>query len=122
MGTTILIIIAAACLVSMYISMHREVSFYEKQYHKYENLYHEMDEVANEYHKLATDAIEHASETLDSNTKLIKNLENLDFLIKLFLDGIDDEVADVMNEHIKDRGLLIKFYEGKWKLFIKRDE
>ena len=106
----------------MYIFMHRKVSFYENLYHKYENLYHEMDEVAEEYHKLATDAIEHAGETLDSNTKLIKNLENLDFLIELFLDGIDDEVADVMNEHIKDWGMMIRFCEGKWKLSIKRDE
>lgn len=117
MGTTILIIIAAACLglVFMYIRMCNKASFYE-------NLYHKDVEIAEEYHKLATDAIEHAGETLDSNTKLIKNLENLDFLIELFLDGIDDEVADVMNEHIKDRGMMIRFCEGKWKLLINRDE
>lgn len=111
----ILLIIAAACFVSLYFCMRREVSFYE-------NLYHETDEIAGEFHKIATDAIKHAEEVLDSNKKSIKGQEDLLYLIDLFLDGIDDEVADVMNEQIKDRGMRIKFHEGEWKLFVKRDE
>lgn len=111
----ILLVIAAACFVSLYFCMRREVSFYE-------NLYNETDEIAGEFHKLATDAIKHADEVLGSNKKLIKEQEDLLYLIDLFLDGIDDEVADVMNEQIKDLGLVIKFYEGKWRLFVKRDE
>ena len=111
----ILLIIAVACFVSLYFCMRREVSFYE-------NLYHETDEIAGEFHKIATDAIKHAEEVLDSNKKSIKEQEDLLYLIDLFLDGIDDEVADVLNEQIKDRGLVIKFDKGEWKLFVKRDE
>ena len=88
----------------------------------YEKLYYETNEIAGELHNLATDAIKHADEVLDSNKKLIKDLEDRGFLIDLFLDGIDDEVADVLNEQIKDRGMVIRFYEGKWRLFVKRDE
>lgn len=88
----------------------------------YEDLYKETDKIAEEFHELATEAIKHADEVLDSNRKLIKGQEDLLYLINLFLDGIDDEVADVLNEQIKDRGLSIGFDEGEWKLFVKRDE
>lgn len=115
METIILLIIFILCFVSLYFCMRGEVSFYK-------NLYNETDEIAGKFHKLATDAIKHAEEVLDSNKKLIKDQEDLLYLIDLFLFGIDDEVADVMNEQIRDRGLAIKFYEGKWRLFVKRDK
>lgn len=88
----------------------------------YQDLYKETDKIAEEFHEIAIEAIRHANETLDSNRKLIKGQQDLHYLITLFLDGIDDEVADVINEQIKDRGMRIRFYEGGWKLFVKRDE
>lgn len=107
--------LAYAMLAVLCWSKHDEAIFYE-------DLYNDADEVAMDFHKIATKAIDHASEVLDSNKKLIKGQEDLLYLVELFLDGIDDEVADVMNEQIKDRGMRIRFHEGEWKLFVKRDE
>lgn len=115
MEAIILITIAFACFISLYFCMRREVSFYE-------DLYKETDGIAGDFHKIATDAIKHADEVLDSNKKLIKGQEDLLFLVELFLDGIDEEVAGVLNEQIKSRGMRIGFDEGEWKLFVKRDE
>lgn len=107
--------IAYVVLAFLCWSKHKDAIDYEK-------LYYETNEIAGELHNLATDAIKHADEVLDSNKKLIKDLEDRGFLIDLFLDDIDDEIADVLNEQIKDRGMVIRFYEGKWRLFVKRDE
>ena len=107
--------LAYAMLVVLCWSKHDEAILYE-------DLYNETDEIAMDFRDIATKSINHASEVLDSNKKLIKGQEDLLFLVELFLDGIDDEVADVMNEQIKDRGMRIKFHEGEWKLFVKRDE
>lgn len=107
--------LAYAMLVVLCWSKHDEAILYE-------DLYNETDEIAMDFRDIATKSINHASEVLDSNKKLIKGEEDLLFLVELFLDGIDDEVADVMNEEIKDRGMRIRFHEGEWKLFVKRDE
>lgn len=107
--------LAYAMLAVLCWSKHDEAIFYE-------DLYNDADEVAMDFHNIATKAIDHASEVLDSNKKLIKGQEDLLYLVTLFLDGIDDEVADVLNEQIKDRGMRIGFDEGEWKLFVKRDE
>ena len=104
-----------AALVFLCWSKHDDAIYYE-------DLYKETDEIAGNYHKIATDAIKNAGDVLDSNRKLIKGQEDLLYLIDLFLFDIDDEVADVVNERIKDRGMMIRFYEGKWRLFVKRDE
>lgn len=107
--------LAYAMLAVLCWSKHDEAIFYE-------DLYNDADEVARDFHDIATKSLDHASEVLDSNKNLIKGQEDLLYLVELFLDGIDDEVADVMNEQIKDRGMRIKFHEGEWKLFVKRDE
>lgn len=107
--------VAYATLVFLCWSKHDDAIFYQ-------DMYEETDNIAGNYHKIATDAIKNAEDVLDSNKKLIKGQEDLLFLIDLFLFDIDDEVADVLNERIKDRGLMIRFYEGKWRLFVKRDE
>ncbi len=107
--------LAYAMLVVLCWSKHDEAILYE-------DLYNDADEIAMNFRDIATKSINHASEVLDSNKKLIKGQEDLLFLVELFLDGIDDEVADVMNEEIKDRGMRIRFHEGEWKLFVKRDE
>lgn len=95
--------------------MRAEVSLYE-------DLYKDTNKIAGDLHQIATDAIKCAQEALDSNRKLIKDLENQAFLIDLLLDGIDDKAAHAINEQIESRGMRIEFDEGEWALFIKRDE
>ena len=107
--------LAYAMLVVLCWYKHDEAIFYEDQYN-------EIDKVSIKFRDLATKSINHALEVLDTNKKLIKREENLLYLIDLLLDGIDDEAAGVLNEQIKDRGVRIKFDEGKWSLFTKRDE
>jgi hypothetical protein len=115
METIIVLIIAIVGLVSLFLIMRTEVSFYE-------DLYKETDKIAGDFHQIATDAIKLVDEAVNSEEKLIKDLENRDFLIDLFLDGIDDKVADAINEQIEPRGMRIGFNEGEWALFVKRDE
>ena len=107
--------LAYAMLAVLCWSNHDDAIFYQ-------DMYKESDETAGEFHKIATDAIKNAEDILDSNRKLIKGQEDLLFLINLFLFDIDDEAVDALNEQIKDRGLMIRFYEGRWTLFVKRDE
>lgn len=112
METIIVLIIAGICFITLFFTMRTEVSLYE-------DLYKETEKIAGDFHQIATDAIKCADEALESNGELIKDLENRDFLIDLFLDGIDDKVADAINEEIKPRGMRIGFDEGEWKLFVK---
>ena len=117
METIIVLIIAIIiiCFIALFFNMRTEVSLYE-------DLYKETDKIAGDFRQIATDAIKLADEAMNSEEKLIKDLENRDFLIDLFLDGIDDKVADAINEQIEPRGMWIGFNEGEWALFVKRDE
>ncbi len=116
METIIVLIIAGICFITLFFTMRTEVSLYE-------DLYKETEKIAGDFHQIATDAIKCADEALESNGKLIKDLENRDFLIDRFLDTIgSDELVAVLNEQIKDRGMRIKFDEGEWKLFVKCEE
>lgn len=115
METIIVLIIAIIiiCFIALFFNMRTEVSLYE-------DLYKETDKIAGDFHKIAADAIKLVDEAVNSEEKLIKDLENRDFLIDLFLDTIgSDELVAVLNEQIKDRGMRIKFDEGEWKLFVK---
>ena len=122
MEAIIILIIATACscLLSLYFCMlgyfclREELSFYE-------DLYRKTDELAGVFRKIAADAIKNTDEVLDTSEKLIEALENREFLIDLFLDGVNSEVADELNGKIMSRGMRIRFDEGKWKLFVKSD-
>ena len=107
--------LAYVALVFICWSNHNDAIFYQ-------DMYNETVNTAGDFNKIATDAIKNAEDILDSNRKLIKGQEDLLFLINLFLFDIDDEAVDALNEQIKDRGLMIRFYEGRWTLFAKRDE
>ena len=116
METIIVLIIASICIITLFFTMRAEVSLYK-------NLYKDTEKIAGDFHQIATDAIKCADEALESNGKLIKDLENRDFLIDRFLDTIgSDELVAVLNEQIKDRGMRIGFDEGEWALFVKRDK
>ena len=116
METIIVLIIGIVCFVSLFFAMRTEVSFYK-------DMYKETDKIAEDFHKIAAGAIKLTDEVLDSEGKLIKDLENRDFLIGRLLSTIgSDELVDMLNEEIMTRGMRIKFDEGEWKLFVKRHE
>lgn len=110
------IAIIIICFIALFFNMRTKVSLYE-------DLYKETDKIAGDFHKIAADAIKLTDEAVNSEEKLIKDLENRDFLIDRLLSTIgSDELVDMLNEEILSRGMRIKFDEGEWKLFVKRDE
>lgn len=66
-----------------------------------------------EQHKLTSDAIESSEKNLEYANRLSR-------VVDLFLDGIDDEVAEVINQEIREEGMEITFnYESnQWKLYL----
>lgn len=107
------IAIIIICFIAVFFNMRTEVSLYE-------DLYKETDKIAGDFHQIATDAIKLVDEAVNSEEKLIKDLENRDFLIDRLLSTIgSDELVDMLNEEILSRGMRIKSDEGEWKLFVK---
>ena len=78
------------------------------------DVYKEMDKISNNALKLA-------QEFSDDSHTYLDTLSEMNKLSNIFLEGIDDEAAEVVNERMKDTNLYLRKIEsGEWVLCCRK--